>query len=337
MKLSILSVLPDDSPFLQVFAKSIDNALTNGAEISEIILYIYKTDNKPIDINLISSKIPIYFYEGANVGFGSANNLIASKATGDFLFFLNPDARIKTFDIVEIKNLCANNEIVGLKQEVISKKDFFKPISDTIAINHEFQGLSVDFFLNASLTKKSKSPMYADGAGLIVNKDAFEHLGGFAEDYFLFVEDVEFSIRARMMGFSIAFTSKSCVQHISGGFIEGGALKGKNLILNPERRYWTQKNQLKTALRLFSIPTLIFWIPVYVISNLFFSLILIFSGKIKFGLVFFSALMSNLKEMENTLVQRGMIQYHREKNDLEFFSRIRLIPTPLLIIFHHLK
>lgn len=333
--ISVLCVTPHRSSFYDTFLNSIIEVKNLGFPIIELNLYVYEEGGRflPKEILVINGLI-INIYRGPNIGFGRANNHIAKKSKGTHLFLLNPDTKVKHIDNLEIRKLTAKNDIVGIRQEVVSKDYYFNPSVGNKVLN-TFNGLTTDFFLNASLAKVNKEPLYADGAAVIINRKIYKKMGGFARNYFLFVEDVEFSIRARIMGYSIGFSEKSIIQHVSGSFIAGGAPKNSKVFLNANRRYFTQVNQVRTALRLFSVPTLLFWLPVYIFVNFIYSIAFLLIGRFDFGFVFYKAIFLNFLQIKNDLRERKKIKLHKMRGDFEFFSKIRLIPSHALVLLKY--
>lgn len=58
---------------------------------------------------------------------------------------------------------------------------------------------------------------YVSGASMLVRREVFERIGLLAEEYFLYYEDAEFSLRARRAGYKLAWARDSIVLHKEGG------------------------------------------------------------------------------------------------------------------------
>lgn len=59
-------------------------------------------------------------------------------------------------------------------------------------------------------------PGYIDGAFMIVDRICFERVGGFDQSFEFYVEDAEFCMRARQMGWNLLFEPGSRIKHIRG-------------------------------------------------------------------------------------------------------------------------
>lgn len=65
---------------------------------------------------------------------------------------------------------------------------------------------------------------FATGCAILVKREVFEKIGLYDEEYFLYLEDLDFSVRALKAGFKIIYQPKAVVWHKnaqSGGFVSG--------------------------------------------------------------------------------------------------------------------
>ncbi len=62
-----------------------------------------------------------------------------------------------------------------------------------------------------------QSIAWASGACFLVRKSAFDSVGGFDDDFFAHMEEIDLCWRFTGKGFSIQFTPKSTVYHVGGG------------------------------------------------------------------------------------------------------------------------
>lgn len=77
---------------------------------------------------------------------------------------------------------------------------------------------------------------FATGCAMLVGKEVFEKIGYFDERYFLYLEDLEFSVRAKKAGFGIGFAPSSLIWHYNAGSTGGS---GSNL-----HDYFITRNRL---------------------------------------------------------------------------------------------
>jgi hypothetical protein len=89
----------------------------------------------------------------------------------------------------------------------------------------------------------------ASGAAIMADREVWEALGGFDEHYFLYMEDVELSMRARLGGYPIW-----CAADAVG-------LHHYHLGLNPAKFGWLERHRIWTFLKIWSTPTLTRLVP----------------------------------------------------------------------------
>ncbi|MEI7499782.1 MAG: glycosyltransferase family 2 protein [Bacteroidota bacterium] len=148
----------------------------------EVIIY----DNASSDESASSLNIDprIRIISGKeNLGFAKANNLAAKQATGEFLHFLNPDIIINKSLADEYKNILGTRKsaiyVTSLTDVTgnLQKNRHLIPRIGNIA--RYIMGSSIVAFWNL-------------GASIIIQTEAFRKIGGWPEDYFMYVEDLDF-------------------------------------------------------------------------------------------------------------------------------------------------
>ena len=94
---------------------------------------------------------------------------------------------------------------------------------------------------------KSREVDFATGACMLVKREVFEKIGYFDEKYFLYLEDMDFCVRAKKAGFKILFEPKAVVWHKNAASIGGS---GSNL-----QDYYFTKSRLLFALKFAKLRT----------------------------------------------------------------------------------
>ncbi|HEV2339411.1 MAG TPA: hypothetical protein VGT05_01435, partial [Patescibacteria group bacterium] len=87
-------------------------------------------------------------------------------------------------------------------------------------------------------TKKLHHLTYVDyvpGTAMLIKKDVFEETGFFAEDYFLYYDEVDFAYRAAKAGFIFAVDPRASITHFSSFTV------GKT---SDAKRYYAARNHL---------------------------------------------------------------------------------------------
>jgi len=148
-----------------------------------------------------------------NTGFSSGNNLgirFALEKTADFIFLLNPDALIEKNALTRLINEAGKNPRAGMLSPLILENK-----SEKIW----FAGGRIEWSRMRTLHIKnivSENPYkteYLSGCALLIRKEVFQKIGLLDEDYFLYYEDADFSLRAGKNGFSLLVVPDSRVYH----------------------------------------------------------------------------------------------------------------------------
>lgn len=146
----------------------------------------------------------------SNVGFAAAANLGAQIASGDFLFFLNPDTTAEPGCIDHLVAAYRTRPgIVG--PAIYAAANASRDIGATM--NHVGMSISLDGI---------QPPLYVSGCALFTSRSLFIQLGGFDDRYFLFEEDVELCWRALLAGYDVHAITEANVFHEGGASAQGG-------------------------------------------------------------------------------------------------------------------
>ncbi len=145
-----------------------------------------------------------------NNGFGAACNQGAEWAGTEFLFFLNPDASLLPDTVDQL--LAAAEKHPGAaaflpRVESPRGKPDIKRRSNLIARSE---------YMDRGWPADGTEVRVASGAALFVRRDAFEKIGGFDPDIFLYHEDDDLSLRLIRDCGPIVFVASAGVRHLGG-------------------------------------------------------------------------------------------------------------------------
>ncbi|MDH3605471.1 MAG: glycosyltransferase family 2 protein [Acidimicrobiia bacterium] len=148
-----------------------------------------------------------------NHGFPYGCNLGASLTRGEVIAFLNPDTEPKPGWLPPLVAAIQRPEVGAAM-----------PVMDlTYAPDHWFTSGSALTFLGFAWSTNSGDPIpnglseievpFASGAACVMDRALFDHLGGFRDEYFLYLEDVDLGWRIRLMGLKSVQVPESRVSH----------------------------------------------------------------------------------------------------------------------------
>ena len=189
--------------------------------IFEIIVYdnnsqdqscIYIKDNFP-QIHLIESKI--------NYGFGKGNNEAVKKAQGNYLLLINNDTIVldnlkpiidfikseKNVGVVGINMLSANKDYIPAAGNFPNYRNMFR-FQKLLDLGIEFK--------TGKFSKEHYQVGWLGGSFLLLSKETYNKIKGFDEDYFMYVEDVDFCKKIANIGLKRVFMPSLSYIHFVG-------------------------------------------------------------------------------------------------------------------------
>jgi len=211
--------------------------IVDNASSDDSVKYI--KDNFPYAKLIINDK---------NAGFSAGNNLGVSRASGKYVLLLNNDTVILddvqlAIDLFEFNKgigVIGCNLLYGDRRLQFSYGYEHTPLR--IALS--WIGLKKYVFLpsvfrreemRTSCYGKAQSNVgWVSGAFLMTRKILWDSLGGMDDNYFMYVEDVDFCKRIRKNGYRIFYTPDVKVIHYEGG---GKAWIGRNALRNTFQSY----------------------------------------------------------------------------------------------------
>ena len=174
-------------------------------------------------LRIVGKRAPdaVVIESGGNVGFARGCNAGARAASGPFVMFLNPDARIAAVDpdlLIRELGQGQTGILVPLMRSDRGSTSY-EIFSDRSAAGEWFVHVMGPLWPRVG----PKPPWairhgsrWASGAALIVSAEEFKKLGGFDESFFLLYEDRELSARYRAAGYSLRESRAVTITHDIG-------------------------------------------------------------------------------------------------------------------------
>ncbi|MEQ8856287.1 glycosyltransferase family 2 protein [Gimesia sp.] len=168
-----------------------------------------------------------------NMGFAVACNQGARVATGDYLLYLNPDCKINSHAITQLRECLVQNPDVGMTGGQLLNSDGTEQVGGRRLIptpwrtfvrvfklrwlSPLFPRLFSDFNLHQeSLPDHPVEVEAISGACMLVPRKAYEDVGGLDEGYFLHCEDLDWCMSFREKGWKIMFVPDAKISHFQG-------------------------------------------------------------------------------------------------------------------------
>jgi GT2 family glycosyltransferase len=170
-----------------------------------------------------------------NLGFAASCNTGAAAARGRFVVLLNNDTEPQADWLEALARAIAVHPeaaIVTSKLLLYDRRDTLHTTGDTLGrdgIPHNRGVWEVD----RGQYDAAKNVFSGCGGATAYRKDLWQALGGFDEDFWMYLEDVDFGFRARLLGCETVFAPQARVYHRlsqSGGDTLASYYVGRNTI-----------------------------------------------------------------------------------------------------------
>ena len=176
-----------------------------------------------------------------NLGFAGGNNLGIKAAHGKYLFFLNNDTllRPQTSDFRHLISRLGADEKIGavcpkIRFAWVSNPIQFAGYTPLSPITMRNRSIGFGEEDNGQYDKAHPTP-YAHGAAMMVKREVIEKAGLMPECYFLYYEELDWSMMIRRAGYEIWYEPTCTVYH------KESQATGQN---SPLRTYYITRNRL---------------------------------------------------------------------------------------------
>jgi GT2 family glycosyltransferase len=203
-----------------------------------------------------------------NLGFAGGNNLAAKSANGDYLVLLNSDAFPEADWLATLHQAalthpgyCFASRLLRADHPEILDGEWNVYLASGLAIrkNH-----------NQPATKSTASPklvMSACAAASAYPRTAFERVGGFDEDFFAYMEDLDLDMRLQLAGYPFLYLPEATVHHVGSG--STGYRSDFATYYGQRNLIWAFVKNMPGFLFYLLLPAHIFYNLLYLLAGLF--------------------------------------------------------------------
>ena len=236
-----------------------------------------------------------------NLGFAAGNNLAARQAKGEYLLLLNADAFPQPDWLEKIHQACIDHPNHFFASRLVKANDL-QTLDGEWNVYHA-SGLAWRKNHAQALSKATNEPrvvLSACAAAGAYPREAFEAVGGFDEDFFAYMEDIDLDFRMQLLGYRCLYLPQAVVRHVGSG--STGLRSGFQLYHGHRNLVWTFVKNM---------PGILFWLllPFHVLINLIYLLLALF---IPSGKEIFRGKRDALRGLGKALSKRKKIQASRK-------------------------
>ncbi len=253
-----------------------------------------------------------------NFGFGGGNNKGVRFAKGQFIVFLNNDTEVTKEWLLRLVEASLNHStlICSSKILLMSNHQIVDFAGGKFTLNG--RGYSIAFGKKNNHETECYNTGYPCAASMLIEKELFFKLGGFDEDYFALLDDIDLGWSAWLFGHSVLCCPTSVVYHKGGGT----AGKGSN---SPLKAFHGTKDSIITILKNFELQNVFFGVVLALSYDLVeFSLFAKNSDLecMKKKVQAYSWLFKNLRRIlqKRVIVQNGRVVSDKWLRDMHFMA-----------------
>lgn len=188
--------------------------------------------------------------------YSAANNLGFQQAIKDgceYLVTVNMDTETEADWLSELVKALDKNPLAGIAQSKVllyprTEAEKMHPKINSLGNLMHFLGFGFTDGYNEPDKELSGYPEikgYASGCSFIIRKEVFEHVGGYIEEFYMYHDDLEISLKVKLAGYKIILAPRSVIYH-KYEFSRSSAMV-----------YYMERNRYLTIMIFYPLPLLL--------------------------------------------------------------------------------
>lgn len=168
----------------------------------------------------------------ANTGYAGGNNLAIDAANGHFFLFLNPDTLLHEHALSQLMQTALANPDALVNSKLLNPDG---TVNASGLLMH-YTGISTCRGLHQDPDNYQgvETIPLISGAAFVARRDLIADTGGFQELYFMYLEDIELSLRAKLLGYQVLCNNDAVITH---DYVQN---------LNANKFFYLERNRLLT-------------------------------------------------------------------------------------------
>jgi GT2 family glycosyltransferase len=240
-----------------------------SALASRVPVAIYVSDNGSKDgsIELLRAAIGDHpavtvVCNERNLGFAAGNNVVLRLCRSEYVLCLNPDAVLADGALETLVQTAAERtDFASFAARMVQseRRDVLDGAGDAYHVSGLVWRRGHAKPIEAGQYDSTREVFSACAAAALYRREALEAAGGFDEDYFCYVEDVDLGFRLQLLGYRCLYVPTALVYHV------GSATTGRE---SDFVVYHGHRNLVWTYVK--NMPAALFWLylPLHLAANI---------------------------------------------------------------------
>ncbi|TRZ96075.1 glycosyltransferase family 2 protein [bacterium] len=261
---SVIVVNHNGIVFVDACLRSILNS--SYAELEIIFVDNASSDRslKYVKDNFSLDKRLKFIENSGSLGPAVGRNMGARVSRGKYLVFFDNDTRVDNKCVAELVKVLENDHGVGAGQAKLLRigtenlydcaGDYLGPLGFLIERSRGAKDVGQFNSITNILSAKS--------AASIIRRDLFNKIGGFDEDFYMYLEETDLSWRVWLAGFKVVFIPSAVVHHAFN--TPKKQIKDKYYYQRNIVRYYGCRNYISTLIKNLELPDLLKILPIHI-------------------------------------------------------------------------
>lgn len=255
-----------------------------------------------------------------NTGFCGGYNRALKYVETEYYVLLNSDVEVTPGWLEPLEKLLDGNPKIAVAQPKIKsfrQKDFFEYAGAAggfiDSLGYPFcRGRLFDTVEeDTGQYNDEREIFWATGACMIIRSRVFHEVGGFDEDFFAHMEEIDLCWRVKQSGHLIFYTWKSTVYHVGGGTLSK---------LNPQKTFLNFRNSLYFIFKNFSSRELCWKLLLRLLLDYVAALKFLMEGNGKHSIAVFQAHGAFIKNGNTLYIKRKALRKYPSYNGTKIYK-----------------
>jgi GT2 family glycosyltransferase len=274
-KVSIVILNYNGEKFLQQFLPSI---IKFSADAEIVVADNASTDASVEIVKSMFPQVRVLTLD-KNYGFCGGYNRALLQVQSQYYLLLNSDVEVTEGWLTPLVSLLDTDPSIAAAQPKIKSFSDREMFEYAGAAGGFIDSLGYPFCrgrLFESLEKDTgqyddeREVFWASGACFIIRSEAFHRMGGFDEDFFAHMEEIDLCWRLKRDNQKVFYTSKSTVYHVGGGTLSK---------LNPRKTFLNFRNGLYLLVKNLPVSELVWKLPIRLLLDYAAAILFMVQGK----------------------------------------------------------